>query len=198
MCSSLPMYALNEIPELSIANDYFYSLICQEYNNLDEKNIMKIPDKLIDNNNTIIMLSEKGATGELFLGQVCGWPVVQQPNYFKILAIPHYNAKGCDGFFYSSVIITHSDNHEHYSLNDIINIDSHKYIVAMNSRNSCSGCLLFAATLGKNVMKKLSKNILWTGSHINSIEAISTRRADFASIDCVTFELIRKNRPDLI
>ena len=47
-------------------------------------------------------------------------------------------------------------------------------------------------------MKKLSKNILWTGSHVNSIDAINTFRADFAAIDCVTFELLRKNRPDLL
>ena len=62
------MYTLNEILEMRIANDYFYSFICEEYKNLDVKNVIKIPDKLIDINKTIIILSEKGASGELFLG----------------------------------------------------------------------------------------------------------------------------------
>ena len=198
--SCLPMYDLSEISQSRKAHEHFYSLIYEEYANfVDALNDVHftIPKELAKSGESSEPLSNRGESGSLFLGQTCGLPVLYYRKAFRIIAIPHYKTPGCEGHFYSSVIVTNNSNL--MSLSDIEkSLDRENYIIAVNSRTSCSGCLLLASTFGKSFMKNVSNNIYYTGSHINSIEAVRKYKADFASIDCVTYGILKNNRPDLL
>ena len=178
--ANLEMYNLNEI---QIFNDTWWSQIQMHCANFD----LNPPIVL----KKTFQLQDEGSSGNLFLGQTCGWPLTINQDAYKIIGIPKYACSGCMEEQYRSVIIKRKDLYTDSSFKQLKN-----RIVAVNSRTSCSGCLMLAATVGKDIMK--SAKIKYTGAHVKSIEAVSSGCADFASIDCVTFALLEKHRPDLL
>jgi ABC-type phosphate/phosphonate transport system substrate-binding protein len=62
---------------------------------------------------------------------------------------------------------------------------------------SCSGHLLLGAFLGPDAMQRKVSEELYTGSHVASMEAVATGKADLAAIDCVTWSLVKEQRASL-
>jgi hypothetical protein len=83
------------------------------------------------------------------------------------------------------------------SISDLtIKCKNQTFTAAMNSRSSMSGNLLLGATLKKNIMDTL--RVVYTGAHEASALAVGCGRADIAAIDCVTFTILAKYKPDSI
>src|SRR5262249_20179107 len=68
-----------------------------------------------------------------------------------------------------------------------------------NSHDSNTGMNLFRATIAPIAGgAPFFRAALVTGSHAASVETVAEGRADLASIDCVSFALIGRGRPELI
>ena len=184
--SSLPMYA-HICPSL---HNRFYADIRAKCTSLD----LLSPSKLLNHDHFFdSALSSK--RGELFLDQVCSLPFLYNGggDVFTIVGTPKYLCSGADGSteYRSVIVIGAVDEDKIKSVKDLSN-----KTLAINSRGSLTGCLLLAATLRKEIMS--STQIITTGSHRSSIEAVSSGRCDAASIDCYTFALLSKFEPQLL
>ncbi len=72
-------------------------------------------------------------------------------------------------------------------------------IAALNAQDSNTGMNLFRAAIASVASgAPFFSSIAVTGSHQASVIAVAEGRADLASIDCVSFALIERGRPELI
>ncbi|GGP23380.1 phosphate/phosphite/phosphonate ABC transporter substrate-binding protein [Silvimonas iriomotensis] len=129
---------------------------------------------------------------DLLLSQTCSYPLmtvlkdkVQSVGYF------HYDAPGCDGPFYCSMLVARDDD-ARTSLSDFRGAT-----VAYNSRDSHSGYnSLRALAAPLSFGGQFFAHALATGSHARSIEYIRAGQADIAAIDCVTLALLQRHQPE--
>lgn len=132
---------------------------------------------------------------DLLFGQMCGYPLIRlhgaRP---KLIATPCYDAPGCEGPEYSSVIIVHADSRAQ-SMEDLRGT-----IAAISGLDSHSGCHVLrsmVAPLASPGSKFFGRQII-TGSHAGSLEAIEAREADIAAVDAVTYGLIKRSMPEAL
>lgn len=131
---------------------------------------------------------------DLLLSQTCGYPLMRGiEKHVQLLATPVFDAPGCAGPNYSSVIVGRKNGQE-------ASLESFRgRIAACNDEQSHSGMNAFRhaiAPLAKG--GKFFGGILKTGSHLNSLRALAEGRADIAAIDCVTFAFARDHLPQLV
>ncbi|CAG4889179.1 phosphate/phosphite/phosphonate ABC transporter substrate-binding protein [Paraburkholderia gardini] len=130
---------------------------------------------------------------DLLISQTCGYPLMHGLHeHVQLVATPEFDAPGCAGPNYSSVIMTRADGPVH-SLET-----SRGLRVAFNQLHSNSGMNAL-----RHVIAPLSRDgsffseAVVTGSHIGSLTAIAGNRADIAAIDCVTMAFVRDGLPQL-
>jgi len=117
---------------------------------------------------------------DMIFSQTCGYPFTHEfQGRLKYIATPHYDCDGCDGPDYSSFIFARD-------------MAFKKGRPAINSMDSMSGMLAL-----RLVLPKLD-NPLITGSHVASLEAVQSGKADVCAIDAVVVELARRHRPHLL
>ena len=178
----LPMY--DGVLPRSVS-DAFYELL-----------VSKIESKLLRMPVTVsrdISLHELWTHKDLLLAQTCGFPLVTKyQTDVKLVASPSYSCEGCGQNTYKSAIITRQ-NHPH--IRHSIHLTTHPIVLAVNSFDSFSGWLMLLSSLqaiAHNASITISR-ILVTGSHMSSIQAVTSGAADIAAIDCVTLHLAAKN-----
>ena len=180
--------------------DNWYSTILHEFNNsmvnCESEGEWIPPQMLSRSKATLASLSDTAKEGKLFLAQVCSLPALVYNDSFQILASPAYGVDGCDNYFTRSVLIVRADSTIE-SLEGLLRMKPYDgdLTVAVSSRTSTSGCLLFAATFGRDFMDNAVGMIKFTGSHLGSIQCVSDGRADIAAVDCVTFATVRRYFP---
>ena len=130
----------------------------------------------------------------LIFGQTCGYPYVTAlKDSVTLIAAPEYSFPGCDGASHRSFLIRRATD-SRISLNEFRGA-----IAALNAHDSNSGMNLFRATIAPIARRApFFSSIVVTGSHEASVEAIADGRADLASIDCVSFALLERGRPELV
>jgi ABC-type phosphate/phosphonate transport system substrate-binding protein len=110
-----------------------------------------------------------------------------------LIATPEYSFPGCEGVSHRSFIVARA-NDARRDLSDYRGARA-----AVNGFDSNSGMNLFRAKIAVIARGAPFFNaIVVTGSHQASLKAVAEGRADLASIDCVTFPLIGRGRPELI
>ncbi len=132
---------------------------------------------------------------DLLLGQVCGYPLIRYRGVKPILiATPCYDAPGCDGPNYCSLIIVHAEDRAQ-SMEDL-----RGRVAAINGLDSHSGCHVMRAMVAPMASRggKFFGRQLITGSHAASLEAIEAREADVAAIDTITYGLIQRSMPEAL
>lgn len=124
---------------------------------------------------------------DLFIAQTCGYPLTHAlKGQVTLVATPCYAVEGCSGPSYCSVIVVHRDS-DIGSLRDLAG-----KVAAINSRDSQSGWHAFRHSL---IGYGAPCQILETGGHRRSVAAVCERRADVASIDCVTYSVLQAVAP---
>jgi len=114
-------------------------------------------------------------------------------SHVALLATPTYGFVGCEGVRHCSFIIARRSERGG-SLGDFRGARA-----AINGRDSNSGMNLFRAALAPLARgRPFFASVEVTGSHAASLAAVATGRLDIAAIDCVTFALLERGRPDLI
>eukprot|EP01038_Epipyxis_sp_PR26KG_P009524 gene9524-12830_t len=173
---SISIFGIYNFPEVSSSNDYIWNHVYNSLQLVGEIN-SSVQNKYY---NAMIPIGE---LNKLCLGQICSWPMLYNPKAFQLVAIPKYAFEENDNTYFSVIInrINSETNPKLWSS------------VAINSRSSVSGCLLFAAYVGIEVMDII--NIIYTESHEQSINAVKNGQADVACIDYVTYSILKKHRP---
>ena len=131
---------------------------------------------------------------KLVFGQTCGYPYVTAlKEAVALIATPEYRFPGCEGASHRSFIIARaSDSRRELA-------EFRGATAALNAPDSNTGMNLFRATIAPVAGgAPFFRATVVTGSHERSVEAVAEGRADLASIDCVSFALLGRGRPELI
>lgn len=125
--------------------------------------------------------------------QICGYPLqTVYRGQFTLLGIPCYSLPGCDGPAHRSFIVVSSAS----TTTRVSDLRGRSF--AVNSFDSNTGMNLprhFFAKLAAGA--RFFNEIVITGSHRASMEAVIKGEADAAAIDCVTFGLHAEYEPAL-
>jgi ABC-type phosphate/phosphonate transport system substrate-binding protein len=179
----LPMY---DFPWTASANDALWAAVAAR---LDEagleapKTLTRGPD-----------LDAQWRDPRLVFGQTCGYPYeTRLKDAVALIAAPIYAFPGCvDASHRSFIIRRTSDPRRELT-------EFRGATAGLNARDSNSGMNLFRAALAPLAGgTSFFRAVLVTGSHEASVEAVADGRADLAAIDCVSFALLGRGRPELI
>lgn len=143
--------------------------------------LVDAPDRL----DRAVDLHESWRRDDLLLGQTCGWPLVTSLPELAVVGAFDVVAPFAAAGRYRSVLVgvRPQSPAELASTPDSV--------VAMNSDTSLSGWISLCAALGRRPQR-----VLTTGSHGESVRAVSEGRAHLASIDALSFEfLMEAERP---
>lgn len=135
---------------------------------------------------------------DLLLSQTCGFPyrVLGLADAVHLIATPIFDADGCEGPRYRSVIVVSATARARGATNLAA---CHGLRAACNSEDSHSGMNALRHAVAPHARAgRFFSSVQWTGSHIESLRALAAGLADVAAIDCVTFALLRDARPDLL
>ncbi len=183
------MYAL---PEMAAANAALWAALRQT---LADNGANDLPEALSP---APMALPEAIAPDTLF-SQMCGYPLRRIfDGQYSLLGTPLYDLPGCGWFapsvpgHCSFVVVSAASD-----LEGLEELRGRRF--AMNGPDSNSGMnlprRLFAPLAGGCTF---FSEVVVTGGHVRSMEAVVTGAADAAAIDCVTFGFCRLYRPGLV
>ncbi|HEY1885365.1 MAG TPA: PhnD/SsuA/transferrin family substrate-binding protein [Roseiarcus sp.] len=181
--AALPMY---DFPWTVAANDALWASISACLADAG----VRAPGRLTRGGDLVALWRHPG----LIFGQTCGYPYMTAlRDSVTLIATPEYSFPGCDGASHRSFIIRgRSDPRRELS-------EFRGAVAALNAHDSNTGVNLFRATVAPIAGgAPFFRGNLVTGSHEASVEAVAEGRADLASIDCVSFALIGRGRPELV
>ncbi|WP_313488063.1 PhnD/SsuA/transferrin family substrate-binding protein [Pseudescherichia sp.] len=130
---------------------------------------------------------------DLLLSQACGYPLVTRLPEVQTVGCFHYSAPGCEGIRYRSLLVVRQRDR------DKTLADFRGSRAVCNAPDSQSGYNVFmqmAVPLAPH--GTFFRNVIFSGSHRQSLVAIGEGRADIAAIDCVTFALLQRHAPMLV
>jgi ABC-type phosphate/phosphonate transport system substrate-binding protein len=130
----------------------------------------------------------------LIFGQTCGYPYVTGlKDAVTLIAAPEYSFPGCTDASHRSLIIRRASD-PRCALKEFQGA-----VAALNAHDSNTGMNLFRAMIAPFARgTRFFSAVLITGSHEASVEGVAEGQADLASIDCVSFALLGRGRPELI
>jgi len=130
---------------------------------------------------------------ELLISQTCGYPLVSGLHeHVQLIATPQFDAPGCNGADYSSVLVTRADA----AFDTLAACRGTR--AAYNQGDSNSGMNAFRHAVAPFARGgRFFSEVIRTDSHLGSLSAVAAHRADVAAIDCVTFAFVRDELPAL-
>ena len=130
----------------------------------------------------------------LLFGQTCGFPYWQSlRDRVSIVATPVFAFEGCDGPDHCSFVVSRKGG-----LRKRLE-DFRGAVAAINGRDSNTGMNLFRAAVAPLANgAPFFGEVIVTGAHFQSLEAVAEGRADIAAVDCVSFALLAKGVPHLV
>lgn len=131
---------------------------------------------------------------DLLFGQTCGYPLMTHlSGTLTPFCVPCFDVPGTDGKRYSSQLIVNAES-EISAL-----ADCEGKIAAINTTDSNSGMNVLRYEVARiGASQGFFSRIEITGGHLHSLRAVAEGHADLAAIDCVTFQLIADQSPDLV
>jgi len=173
-------------PELRAATDRLWAFLRDQ---LRVAGVVDVPEGLCrDRDHGSIW-----AADELFFSQACGFDVhLRFPDRLTPVGAPRYCAEGCEGHRYCSALVVRVDD-------AAVHITGLRgRVAAYNEPTSHSGRVALAAVVGEHARAgRFFGGLIETGSHEASAEAVADGRADIASLDCTSWALMRRARPQL-
>jgi ABC-type phosphate/phosphonate transport system substrate-binding protein len=182
LLASLPMY---DLPELRWATDALWGGLAQAFR---EQGLAEVPDAL----------SRGGPpdgvwrSPNLLFSQTCGYPLTHGlGESVKVVATPSYNARGCEGSAYCSLIVVRRD----CPAADVSGLSGKR--AAINGWDSHSGMNAFRAAVAPFAREgRFFGDVLVTGGHRESLQAVARGDAEVAAVDAVTHALLTAQAPD--
>jgi ABC-type phosphate/phosphonate transport system substrate-binding protein len=181
--AALPMY---DLPEVARATDALWTALAER---LSAAGLEEVPDRL----QRAADPRQVWASPDLLFAQTCGFPLTHAfAGRLALVATPCYSAAGCEGATYCSRIVVRSDDPRSAFP------DFSGAVAAINSEDSHSGCNMLRWRVAREARRPFFSKVERTGSHLASLDALRSGRADIAAIDCVTFALLGRHRPDAV
>lgn len=130
---------------------------------------------------------------DLLLSQACGYPLVTRLTEVQTVGCFHYSAPGCEGIHYRSLLVVRQrDGNKTLA-------DFRGSRAVCNAPDSQSGYNMFMQMVAPLAQQgNFFNDVIFSGSHRQSLVEIGEGRADIAAIDCVTFALLQRHAPRLI
>ncbi len=174
-----------DLPELRAATDAWWAGLARA---LRAAGLETLPDSLTRQDDHEALWREP----DLLLSQTCGYPLTHAyRDALKTVATPVYDAPGCDGPSYSSAIVVRAED----PAADLAALEGRR--AAVNSRSSHSGCNALRHSLAPLAAgRSFFSEVVMTGGHAATLQAVAEGRADVGAVDCVTYALIARHRPD--
>lgn len=186
LIASLPMYDLKELHEYT---DQWWSGLARA---LRETGFKQVPEELQRNDDPTAIWQSPN----LLFSQCCGMDFVSQnPDQprVQLVATPIYDTPECVGVFYRSLIIVRADD----PAQTLSDLRQRNAAVNLNGSHSGYNALRYLiAPLAQG--RKFFTKVIYTGSHIASIQAVQQQQADCAAIDCVSYALLQTHRPHAV
>jgi ABC-type phosphate/phosphonate transport system substrate-binding protein len=179
--AALPMY---DLVELRAATDAWWRGLARAFR---RQGVRDVPERLVRRARDARLWRDPS----LLFGQTCGYPLTH--DYAGLLvpiATPRFRADGCAGAEYASLVVVPEDDPAR-GLEDL-----RERTAAINSPTSHSGwSVLRAMAAPLAAGGRFFAEVLVTGSHAASLDAVVSGRADVAAIDAVTHALLARHRP---
>ena len=177
----LPWY---ELPETRAAQDALWTIVARH---LRRQGIDRVPSHLTRDRPAPAMLSDPG----LLFGQCCGYDVVYGfADCLTVLATPEYDAAGCDGADYRSVILVPADSPAQ-TLGDLSGGTC--VINGFNSHSGTNALRALVAPLSRD--GRFFGAVKVSGAHMDSLAMLHAGAADVMAIDYVLHALLTRHRP---
>ncbi len=175
-----------DLPEVAHNNDELWRTMAGE---LSCAGFDNVPDSLDRETATV----ELWVAEDLLISQTCGYPLTHAlAGRVRVVATPCYDAPGCDGPNYCSIVMSRTDGP--HSIDQLRGCRA-----AYNSTDSQSGYAAFRALIAPHANGgRVFSATVETGSHAASLQAVQAGRADVCAIDAVTLELLRRHRPGAV
>lgn len=129
---------------------------------------------------------------DLLFSQTCGYPFITSlAGKVTLLAAPSYDAPGCEGPNYRSLVIVREDaSWQGFQ-------DLRGRVCAVNGMESWSGhhALRVLIAMEGGQAGPPFCTAIESGGHAASIAAVAAGQADFAAVDCITYEMLSRHRP---
>jgi ABC-type phosphate/phosphonate transport system substrate-binding protein len=183
LIAALPMY---DGPGTAHANDAIWAAIAVR---LRERGVAA-PERLTRGGD----LASLWRSPNLVFGQTCGYPYVKDlRNSVALIAAPEYDFPGCEGVAHRSFLVRRPGDPRR-------SLEAYRGgVAALNAWDSNSGMNLFRAAIAPLAGgRTFFGAVVVTGSHQRSVEAVAEGRADLAAIDCASFALMKRLRPNLV
>ncbi|WP_322082515.1 phosphate/phosphite/phosphonate ABC transporter substrate-binding protein [Burkholderia sp. BCC1972] len=135
---------------------------------------------------------------DLLLSQTCGYPyrMLGMRDVVRLIATPVFDADGCNGAHYSSVLVVSARVHA----GGATTLAACRGLrAAYNGADSHSGMNAFRHAVAPHAHDgRFFGSVTPFGSHLNVLRALASGQADCAAIDCVTFAYVRDALPELL
>jgi ABC-type phosphate/phosphonate transport system substrate-binding protein len=179
----LPMY---DFPWTAEANDALWAAMAARLNEAG----VEAPKALTRGRD----LDAQWRNPRLVFGQTCGYPFVTRLKHaVALIATPSYAFPGCQDASHRSFLIRRAGDPRRALA------EFRGATAGLNAHDSNTGMNLFRATLAPFAGgAPFFRAIVVTGSHEGSLAAVAGGSADLAAIDCVSYALLERGRPDLI
>ena len=176
-----------DIAEIRHAHDTLWKGFARHFRRQGLKNVPRI----LSYDQSVTSL---WSDNQLFLSQCCGYDVVHQYQHrLQVLATPWFDVSGCANGDYASTIVVPVDS----TYYDVIEMAGK--VAVINGPESHSGMTALLSLVSAHCRnRKFFSDILISGSHLQSLAVLVSGKADVASVDCVTYELLRRYRPAAI
>jgi ABC-type phosphate/phosphonate transport system substrate-binding protein len=180
LIASLPQY---DLPFLRADTDAWWQGLARH---LRDQGLDDVPDHLTRSDDD----ERNWRHPDLLLTQTCGYPLMTQLQQdLRAVATPVYDCPGCVDGTYSSAVIVQGGS-PYRSLDDLRGAR-----VAINNWNSHSGMNALRHAVAPLASGGVFfSDVLVTGGHALSIQAVLAGTADVAAIDSVTWALIGRER----
>ena len=183
-CATLPMYVE---PELRPAIERWWNGVAGHLRN---QGVADVPDALTWSEDRY----RPWQSPDLLFSQTCGHPLVHSlGSSVRVVATPHYEAPGCGGPRYRSLILVRED----VEARSVGELGGKR--LAVNGRDSWSGYRVWRRILSASVdVEEMFGDVVITGSHRESVRSVREGRADLCAVDCVSHALLgRASRDEL-
>ena len=178
----LPMY---DFPWTAAANDALWAAISAR---LAEAGV-RAPMQLTRDGDLAALWRDPG----LIFGQTCGYPYVTGlKDAVTLIATPEYGFPGCEGASHRSFIIRRATDPRR-GLSEFRGATA-----ALNAHDSNTGMNLFRATIAPIAGIATSSALSSSATRTRRGVKVADGEADLASIDCVSFALLSRGRPELM
>jgi ABC-type phosphate/phosphonate transport system substrate-binding protein len=178
--ASLPMY---DWPEVEAAHQSLWTAIADRLRALG----IAAPVSLDQSRNFDAVWRDAG----LVLSQTCGFPFsTRLRGIVRLVGTPAYDVPGCDGAYYSSMIVTRGSE----PAESLADFKGKRF--AYNAADSLSGYLVLRAAMKEARIDPDVATWIETGAHRASVRAVSEDFADVASIDAVCWALALRYEPE--